>query len=63
MAYTSHNVPETSLSPETAWMNLESIILSGISQSEINKCYMASLYMESKEHIKGTNKTETDSST
>ena len=44
-------------------MNLESIILNDTSQSEKDKYYMASLYMGSKEHIKGTNKIETDSST
>ena len=42
----------------TVWMNLEIIMLSEISQSEKDKCYII-VYVESNEQNKLTDKTET----
>ena len=44
-----------------AWMDLESITLSEISQSEKDKYHVISLICESNEQNKLTNKIETDS--
>ena len=46
---------------EIAWMDLETILLNKISQSEKDKYHMISLIWESNEQNKLTNKTETDS--
>ena len=45
----------------TAWMDMECIMLSEISQSEKDKYHMIHLYVETNEQNKLTNKIETDS--
>ena len=45
----------------TAWMDLESIVLSEISQSEKDKYHMILLILESNEQNKLTSKIETES--
>lgn len=47
----------------TTWMDLESIMISKISQTETDKCHMISLIVQSKEQSKQTHKTEIDSDT
>ena len=46
---------------KTAWMDLENIMLSEISQPEKDKYHMISSYVESNEQTELTRKIETDS--
>ena len=61
MEYYSAIKRKKSLSFATVWMDLESIMLSEISQSEKDKYHVISLICESNEQTKLTNKIETDS--
>ena len=52
---------EETLTILTAWMDLENIMLSEISQSEKDKYHMIHSYVESNEQTELTSKVETDS--
>ena len=61
MEYYSAIKKEKILPFGTAWMDLENIMLSEISQSEKDKYHMIHLYVESNEQTELTNRAEADS--
>lgn len=61
MEYYSAIKKDEMLPITTPWMELETCMLSDVSQPEKDKTHMSSLTLETKEQNKGANKTEIDS--